>query len=112
MKSKLLKSIIAIPLLFGSMSAMAQGSLQHLSNASSHSVQAIGQAAIGGVKVAAGVVAVPLMLVGEIGEASGDVGGSLWDSATKPIGEPLEITDDIITSTASPEQAMKREGDE
>lgn len=101
-----------LPLMFGSMNVMAEGSLQHLSNASSHSVQAIGQASIAGVKVVAGVVAVPLMIVGGVGEASGQAGESLWDSATKPIGEPLEITDEIITSTVSPEQAMKKEEDE
>jgi len=111
MNSNIIKVAIVVPMLFGSMNVMAAGSLQHLSNASAHSVQAIGQVAIGGVKVAAGVVAVPLMLVGEIGGASGQVGGSLWDSATKPIGEPLEITDEILTTRSTPEQAMKLEGE-
>jgi len=111
MKLNIFKLAIVVPLVFGSMNVMAEGSLQHLSNASSHSVQAIGQTSIAGVKIVAGVVAVPLMIVGGVGEASGQAGDSLWDSATKPIGEPLEITDEIITSTASPEQAMKKEGE-
>lgn len=111
MKSNIYKLAITVPLLFGSMNVMAAGSLQHLSNASSHSVQAIGQAAIGGVKVAAGVVAVPLMLVGGVGNASGQAGEALWDEATTPIGEPLAITDEILTTRTTPEQAMKSEGE-
>lgn len=111
MKSNILKVAIVVPMVFGSMNVMAAGSLQHLSNASSHSVQAIGQTAVAGVKIASGVVAVPLMIVGGIGNASGQAGDALWNEATTPIGEPLTITDEILTTRSTPEQAMKSEGE-
>ena len=111
MKSNIFKLAIVMPLLFGSMNVMAAGSLQHLSNASAHSVQAIVQTSVAGVKIVSGVVAVPLMIVGGVGEASGQAGDALWDEATKPIGEPLAITDEILTTRVSPEQAMKAEGE-
>ena len=109
MKSNIVKLVIATSMIFGSASVMAAGPSQHLSQASAHSVQAIAQTSVAGVKIVSGVVAVPLMLVGEVGNASGQAGHALWDSANQPIGEPLAITDEIITSTVSPEQAMQGE---
>ncbi|MFW5426312.1 MAG: hypothetical protein ACKE8G_07425 [Methylophagaceae bacterium] len=110
MKSKIIKLVAISSMLFGSASAMAAGSLQHLSQASAHSAQAIAQTSVAGVKIVSGVVALPLMLAGEVGNVSGQAGHALWDSANQPIGEPLAITDEIITSTVSPDQAMQ--GDE
>lgn len=111
MKSNIIKLAAVTSMLFGSASAIAAGPSQHMSQASGHSVQAIAQTSVAGVKIVSGVVAVPLMLVGEVGQASGQAGHALWDSANQPIGEPLAITDEIITSTVSPEQAMKSEGE-
>jgi hypothetical protein len=111
MKSKIIKLVVVISMLFGSVSAMAAGPSEHMSQASAHSAQAIAQTSVAGVKIVSGVVAVPLMLVGGVGKASGQAGHALWDSANQPIGEPLTITDEIITSTVSPDQAMKTEGE-
>jgi hypothetical protein len=112
MKSSLFKAAIVIPMLLGTTSLMAAGPSEHSAKGSEHSIHGLAQTSVAGAKVTSGVVAVPLMIVGRIGETSGQAGKSLWDSATKPIGEPLEITDEIITSTVSPEQAMKNEGNE
>lgn len=112
MKSTLLKLAIAVPMLIGSISVMAAGSVQHSSAASAHSVQALAQASVAGVKVATGMVAIPLMITGTIGQASGQAGDAMWDAATTPIGEPLTITDDLMTSRMSPEQAMQAGGAE
>lgn len=112
MKSTLVKSIIALPLLFGSMTTMAAGPSEHSAKGSEHSIHALTETSVAGAKLTSGIVAVPLMIVGDVGGASGQAGDALWDSATQPIGQPLEITDEIITSTVSPEQAMKNEGDE
>ncbi|OUR72171.1 hypothetical protein A9Q78_07640 [Methylophaga sp. 41_12_T18] len=111
MKSNIIKLVIVAPMLFGSINVMAAGSSQHLSKASAHSAQAIAQTSVAGVKIVSGVVAVPLMIVGGIGNASGQAGEALWNEATTPIGEPLAITDEILTTRASPEQAMKSEGE-
>jgi hypothetical protein len=106
MNLKLSTVAILVSMLFSSMNVMAAGPLQNLSNASKHSAQAVGQTSIAGVKIVSGIVAVPLMAVGEIGGASGQAGHALWDNASKSIGEPLEITDELITTTVSPDQAM------
>ena len=109
MKSTIVKFIGITSILFGSANAGAAGPSQHMSQASGHSAQAIAQTSVAGVKVISGVVAVPLMAVGELGKASGQAGHALWDSANQPIGEPLAITDEIITSTVAPDQAMQGE---
>ncbi len=109
MKSKIIKLITITSMLFGATSAMAAGPFQHLSQASAHSAQAIAQTSVAGVKIVSGIVAVPLMVVGVVGGVSGQAGHALWDSANQPIGEPLAITDEIITSTISPDQAMQGE---
>ena len=109
MKSKVIKLFAITSMFFGAASAMAAGPSQHLSQASAHSAQAIAQTSVVGVKIVSGVAALPLMLVGEVGDASGQAGHALWDLANQPIGEPLAITDEIITSTISPDQAMKGE---
>ena len=98
-------------MLFSSACSAVAGSAQHLSQASVHSAQAIAQTSVAGVKIVSGVVAVPLILVGEVGNASGQAGDALWESANQPIGEPLTITDEIITSTVSPDQAMQDKGE-
>ena len=105
MNSKIIKLVVISSILFGSASAMATGSVQHSSQASAHSAQT----SVAGVKIVSGVIAVPLMLAGEVGKASGQAGHALWESANQPIGEPLAITDEIITSTVSPDQAMQGE---
>jgi len=104
-----IKLALLMPMIFGSMNVMAEGSQQHLSTASVHSAQAIGQTAIAGVKIVSAVIAVPLMITGEIGQASGQAGHAFWLMANQPIGEPLAITDEIITSTVSPDKAMEGE---
>lgn len=86
MKSTILSLLLAIPLTLTSSMASAAGPFQHSLKASQHTAQAIAQTSIAGVKVVTGVVALPLMAVGEVGQLSGKAGGALWDSANEPIG--------------------------
>lgn len=104
-----LKIAILIPLLLGSISAFAAGSTQNISNASTHSAHALAQTSVSGVKIVSGVIATPLIVAGELGNISAHIGHTLWDLATVPLNEPLKITDDIITSTPSPAQAMNND---
>jgi len=87
--------------------AMAEGSLQHSTQASEHSIAASGHTLASGAKLVSGVAAVPFSVVGAIGNVSGQIGNGLAEAANAPIGEPLPIADDVVTATPSPVQAMQ-----
>lgn len=82
--------------------AHAQGSTRHFSKAAGHSANAIAHASIGTGKLVSGAVAVPLMVSGEAGKASAELGTDLWNEANKG----LPITDEVITVGPSPADAM------
>jgi hypothetical protein len=92
--------------------AQAAGASQHLSNALANSLEAVAQSTVGGLKLVSGAVAIPLMIAGEIGKASGEAGEELWQEANTPIGEPLLITDDVITAGPRPSEVMKESAQE
>jgi len=92
-------------LLILSMPVIAGGSAQHFSNSLDHSVQALGHSTVAGFKLVSGAVAIPLMISGEIGKASGEIGESLWDEANAP----LPITEEVITVGPTPAEAMAKE---
>jgi hypothetical protein len=50
-------------------------------------IEAIAQIPVAGIKVASGVVALPLMFVGEIGNISGQAGEALWEHASNSSSE-------------------------
>jgi len=85
--------------------AMAEGSMGHSHQASAHAVLASGHAVIGTAKVASAVVAVPLQVAGAIGTASGRAGDTLADAAHADIGEPLPLTDEVVTAGPPPSEA-------
>ena len=98
-------SLIAITLLASlSTPVFAQGSLQHSAASVGHSAQASGQVVVGGAQLVSGVASVPLAASAGMGKASGNMAGSLRDTAQRPIGEPLPISDEIIT--VSPDRAI------
>ncbi|MCZ6805092.1 MAG: hypothetical protein O7D86_14520 [Proteobacteria bacterium] len=66
--------------------------------ASSNPVEAIAQIPVAGLKIATGAVAIPLLIVGEIGSLSGQAGESLWEVARSPIGKSMQAAD---TKTAT-----------
>ena len=90
-----------------SMPAAAGGASYHISQALGHSMEALAQATVGGLKLVSGAIAVPLMVGGQIGKVSGQAGDDLWEEANRPIGEPLVITDDVVTAGPAPAEAMK-----
>ncbi len=83
----------------------AGGSAQHFSNSLDHSAQALAHSTVAGFKLASGAVAIPLMMSGEIGKASGEVGETLWDEANTP----LPSTNEVITVGPTPAEAMAKE---
>jgi hypothetical protein len=85
----------------------AADSLRHFSEAAEHSVQAIGHVSVGSVKVLSGAAAVPFRISGALGQAAGEIGDALWEESNRPIGGPLEITDEVFTAGPSPADAMQ-----
>jgi hypothetical protein len=95
----------AVILLSFSMPVLAGGSAQHLSDSLNHSLQALAHSTAAGFKLVSGVVAIPLMVSGEIGKASGEIGEALWEEANTP----LPITEEVITAGPTPAEAMSKE---
>ncbi len=87
LKSTVLALIVASPI-----SVMAAEQIQE-KNVSNNPIYAIAQIPIAGVRVATGAVALPLMIVGEIGNVSGEVGKSLWQGATGKNTKPMQSVD-------------------
>lgn len=83
----------------------AADSTQHASKASKHSALAVKHGAISSAKVASGVVAVPLIVVGSAGVASAAAGSALMANAVDQ--GPLTITEITITTDPSPKAVMK-----
>jgi hypothetical protein len=92
--------------LAGAVPASAGGSAEHFSESLAHSAQAVGHSAAAGFKVVFAAAAVPLIVVGEIGKASGEIGEELWEEANRPIGEPLEITGEVVIAGPAPAEAI------
>lgn len=69
-----------------------------------HSLAATGQ-------LASGVMATPVMASGAIavgaGSAAMQAGGSLMDTANRPIGAPLPVTDEVV-SILPPNKALQK----
>jgi len=88
---------------------MAGGSVQHSANAMKHSAQAVGNAAQAGFKLSAGVVAVPLAIVGGVGTVSAHASEDLWEIANTDGHVELPVTDEIVTVGPNPAVAMQQE---
>ena len=78
--------------------AFAGESLGHSIQGSKHASKTMAHSAIGAAKLTSGIVAVPLMGIGEVGTAVGDSGKALWDSANTP----LPISDETVTAGLLP----------
>lgn len=87
--------------------AWAQSSLQHSSQAVTHSLQAVGESMVGGAKLVSGVAAIPLKAAGAIGELSSQMGDTFWEAANAPVRGPLPLTEDVITIGPPPGEAIK-----
>jgi len=70
------------------------------SGSAAHAIMSSGQ-------VASAASAIPLAVVGSVGEVSSQISKSLKDAASAPIGTPLEITDESIVAGPPPNDAIK-----
>jgi hypothetical protein len=92
MESTILKLTIAALIISSPMSVIAAEPIQE-SEVSNNPIHAITHLPITGVKIATGAVAIPLMIVGEIGNISSQAGKELWLHASRPINKPNHSAD-------------------
>ena len=100
-----LNKIILITLTLTSLHATANsGASQNASAASKHSALAVKHGSVATAKLGSAVIATPLIIVGEIGKVSSEVGMALMENSAAP----LEITEKTITvTTPTPAEMMK-----
>jgi hypothetical protein len=92
MKSTIFKSTVLALIVASPMSVVAAESSQ-TSAVSNNPIEAIVNIPIAGVRIATGVVAIPLMIVGEIGSVSGQAGEKLWQQANGHNNKPMQSVD-------------------
>ncbi len=102
-QTTLIRTIGSTAILLGlSTPVYAGGSAQNFSDSLDHSAQAVALSTVAGLQLVSGAVAIPLMITGEIGKASGEIGESLWEEANAP----LPITEEVFTAGPTPADAM------
>ncbi|MBW1650072.1 MAG: hypothetical protein JRJ44_05265 [Deltaproteobacteria bacterium] len=75
--------------------------------AGSHVSKSVAHAIMGTGQVVSAASAVPLAISGAVGGVSAELAKDLMDAATRPIGEPLEITDETVSVDPPPDQVLK-----
>lgn len=110
MRSNNIAIVLVAASLFCAQPLMAQGSVNHSTQAVNHSGYGIAHGALGGAKLVSGVAATPLLAIGKAGQASGRLGDVLWDAANKPMGAALPVTDKTLTVSPSPDKVLARDG--
>ena len=115
--------VLAAGLLLGSQVTSAKGVVNHFSQAIAHSGssraslhyaaqghpaqgKALGNALTGTAQAVTGIVAVPLLTIGSVGDLSQQAGRKLLDYSNKDSG-PLPIAGESISAGPSPEIVMQ-----
>lgn len=100
------RTLIALSLLLvaTSGSSLAADSIGNAGIASQQSGQALKHGALASGQVVSATVAVPLVVVGEVGKAAGKAGEGLMEFA---IDQPLEVSDTTITADPAPALVMQ-----
>ena len=106
MITKFQKLILIISMCSAASTVFAGGSAEASAQALNNSFEAIGYSVEGGLKLASGAAAIPFMVVGEIGNVSGEVGHGLWDEANSPPIGPFPVTDEIVTVGPNPAEQL------
>lgn len=81
----------------------AEGFSRNMAESTKHSAQAVGHSSAAGAQLVSGVAAVPLMVIGGVGQASMAAGQALWQAADGP----LPVTEESFTAGPKPDRAMK-----
>ncbi len=80
---------------------------KHATNSGSNASGSAAHAIMSSGKVASAASAIPLGVVGSVGEISKQISKALIDATEVPIGTPLKITEESIVSGPPPNQAIK-----
>ncbi len=105
MKTTQLIPLLLVAMLISASTANAGEILGHSVQASQHGSKALAHSAAGAAKLTIGVVAVPLIAVGEVGKAFGDSGDAMWDYANTP----LPISNETVTAGPAPSVPSEKE---
>lgn len=95
---------LSLLLMAGTSQCLAADSIGNAGLASQQSGQALKHGALASGQVVSATVAVPLVVVGEVGKAAGKAGEGLMEFA---IDEPLEVSDTTITADPAPALVMQ-----
>ena len=108
MKARGLTAVAAVLLLVAGQ-AQAGRALEHSGQALQHSAEAVGYAMVGATQFVFGVLAVPFGVAGNLGKVSADMSDAMWEVANAPIGEPLPVAEESISTGPPPSQALSNE---
>ncbi len=100
--------VINVPQVFANGTHSGQAISQAF-RASGHASKSLGHSIAAGGQAVSAVAAVPFLAVGASGGVSTQIGHDLHDAAIAPVGEPLEITDEIITVGPPPDLAIEKD---
>lgn len=95
----------ALLALFAAAPVHAQGFSRSVAESTKHSAKAVGHSVAAGGKLVSGVAAVPLLIVGGVGQASMAAGQALWETADGP----LPVAEESFTAGPNPGKAMNKE---
>lgn len=91
MKSKIFKSTVLALVISSPMSVLAADVKPEETTV--NPIEAIAQIPATGFRAATGVIALPLMFLGEVGNISGQAGEVLWQHASGSNNESIQTTD-------------------
>lgn len=89
--------------------ALAGGAVKHSVAALELSLQAVGNATVGGLKLVSAAAAVPFTVAGEIGKASGIIGEGMWDFAERTEPDMFPVSSEIVTAGPDPRTALEQQ---
>lgn len=112
MKRQRLVLIVGVALVLAN-SVTSQGgelpkALTYSGQAIANSAQGVSSGLLASGQLVSGVVAVPLLISGSVGQVSNAAGTDLWNAAVTPIGTPLAVTDESITVGPPPDATLSK----
>ena len=85
----------------GAASAEASAASGHASKSAAHAIAASG-------RVTSAASAVPFAILGVSGAVSAKMAQDLNNAASRPVGAPLEITEETVTAGPPPDKALQK----
>ena len=109
MKKTITAALLALGVTFAGACSASSPSVNHLSQGSQASAEALAHFSAAGVTGVASVAYVPLKVTEEVLQAGANAVGALADGSGEIAFTPLDIGDTVITTTA-PDKALQGQG--